>query len=550
MLLEIFNKLNRPRAYLLLMNVLVVFFLIALSNLHILPIKYFSDFVFFAVIYLAFALYRPGWSFLFFVGAIALENINLAPPEIEIMIRPYQFVGALTILAVLIKLTVNRLGFKMPRWNWFDLLLIIFTIAGFISALGALDKNLALKQSVIIGSFVTLYFLVRVFIQSFDDLRKITPFFLSSSVVVILYGIWQNIRFAHNLTSFEVMPGRPNATFAEADWLGIYLVLLLAVIYTLIYFVNRKCDSSESVIFNFQFSIFNEFPISKFSIFKLFLYLLLTACYILLILTVSRSAWLGALAVTFVFLFSIWTNLKINPKNWEWKNTLRIKIPLIIALLLSFAVIYFFNLTSFQLFNRAQSIESGLQKITVSCENNFQNECLSVPIKDPLILNNVEDLEKYCCRHINLEDIEKESRLNRFITTVYRKDPNISIRSEIYQKSWEEIKQNPIMGIGWGSIGKILGADGRGSSLNSSNIFLEVWLGAGILGLLAFLFVLIYVFIKSVILIRGGENKTGIIGVFLLLGFMAIIVPNLFNAGIMLGFLWIFFAIANVKIEK
>ena len=34
---------------------------------------------------------------------------------------------------------------------------------------------------------------------------------------------------------------------------------------------------------------------------------------------------------------------------------------------------------------------------------------------------------------------------------------------------------------------------------------------------------------------------------FLILSFFAILIPNLFNAGIMLGFLWIYLAIANMK---
>jgi len=539
MLLEILNKLNRPRTYLLLANVFLVFFLILLFNLGVLPFKGLGDFIFFSVLFLAFALYRPGWAFLFFIGTIALENINLASENLGIAARPYQFIAGLTILAVLIKLVFKRLGFKLPKWNLHDWLFIIFIAAGFLSAPGAENKALSFKQSIIAASFVALYFLVRVFIQNIEDLKKIIPFFLSSSIVVIFYGIWQNIRFAKGLNHFETMPGRPNATFTEADWLGIYLVFILAIIYSLICYIKQKSDSSESVILNFKFLILKQFSISKFTIFKPFLYVLLVLNYILLILTVSRSAWLGALTVTFIFLFIIFTNLKLSFGNWQLRETIKIKIPIIACAIASVAIVYFFNLTSFQLFNRAESAGTGLQKITISCKNSEQAKQLQQ-------IERIEQLEQFNCRHINLEEIKMEEARGYFIKEIYRDDPNINIRSEIYKKSWTEIKKHPILGIGWGNIGKVLGGDERGATLNSSNIFLEVWLGAGIIGLLALLAILVYILILNIRRFVSDNDDSKALGLFAILGLFALIIPNLFNAGILLGFIWIFLAITTI----
>ena len=516
------EKINNTRGYLLLASLFLVFFLILLSNLKVLPIGNIGDFLFLTFVFLAFALYRPGWAFLFFIGTIALENINLAPESLGIAVRSYQFFAAITIFAVLVRLAARRLNFKLPRFHWVDGLLIIFALAGFISALGSSASKLAFKQSLVALSFVAIYFLARIFIQNTEDLKKIIPFFLSSSVIVVLYGIWQNVRFSQGLSSFETMPGRPNATFTEADWLGIFIVFLIATLYSIIYYFFRQRRISLWLT-------------------NSFLYLLLTASYIILILTVSRSAWLGALAVTISYLLIIFTNLSLNPKNWQWKNTLKIKLQILLSIIISVAIVYFFNLTSFQLFNRAESTGTGLQKITISCKSEGFLELGSR-------IDSVNELNQYGCRHINLEEIDAEKENGNFVTEVYRKDPNIGIRGEIYQKSWEQIKAHPLLGIGWGSIGEILGRDGRGAILNSSNLFLEIWLGAGILGLASFLLFWSYILVASLKAFRANNNRESTVySLFILVAWIALTIPNLFNAGIFLGILWIFLGISNIR---
>ncbi len=525
LLKNIFQKLKETYAYLLLADVLLVLFLILFSNLKILPIPDFGDFIFFIIIGLAFALYRPGWSFLFFIGTIALENINIAPKGLGISVRPYQFFGALTLLAVLIKLPAKKLNFKLPKLSWNDLFVTLFIIAGFVSALSSpVSKSAALKLSIIALSFAAIYCLVRIFIQSFDDFKKIIPFFFASSLIVMFYGIWQNVRFAKGFFSFEVMPGRPNATFTEADWYGIYLVFLLAIIYSLIYFFNEAKGPSESKISNFKFQNF-------------FLYIILVTTYISLILTVSRSAWLGAFISTFIFLLAVLTGLKFNFKNWDWKYFWQTFRNLAIAGILSIGAIYLFNLTTFQLFNRAQSTASGLQQITVACKTDA-----ALPQK----IVDVSQLASYGCRHINLQDITKDETQGLFVKEIYRTDPNVDIRSMIYQKSWQEIKNHPVLGIGWGNIGKILGTDEHGNGLNSSNIFLETWLGSGVFGLIAFIFIFFHIAIKAIKYFLKNNPREKFFGLFLLLGIFALIVPNFFNAGIFLAILWIFFGLAMI----
>lgn len=535
---QLAKSLNKTRYYLLGANFFLVFFLILLNNFGIIPLRA-GDFAFFAVLTLALALYRPGWAFLFFTGTIPLENINLAPEILGIAVRPYQFIGAITLLAVLVRLLTKRLNFKLPRLNLADYSVIILVFAGFAGSIsvGMETHNFAsLRLAVISASFVALYFLVRVFIQNIEDLKKIIPFFLSSSMIVIFYGIWQNVRFLHNLTHFETMPGRPNATFSEAEWLGMFIILFISAIFGLIYFFSRNAS------FDKDFQISNQFLITKF-----LNYFLLTISFILLTISVSRSAWLGALSSLVIFLWIFFTDLKF--REWKWKETIYLKLKIISSLTVALAIVYFFHLTDFQLGNRVQSTGTGLQKITISCPASCRDalQCVSTDS----IINSISELEKYGCRHINLEDVESERVNGNIISEVYRKDPNIKLRSEIYQKSWAEIKNHPILGIGWGSVSKILGIDGRGAALNSSNIFLETWLGAGIVGISALIILFGCVIFNAIKNYFYAENlKSKAVNLFIISSWFGLIVFNLFNVGIFLGFFWVWLGVTQIRNEN
>jgi O-Antigen ligase len=508
-----FGRNNNLKTYLFLANIFLVVFAIVCFNLGVLPFNHIGDFGFLIFIVFLFALYRPGWAFLFFIGSIILETINLSPEGVGIMLRPYQILGALGMLAIIIRFFSKRLNFDVPKFFWYDWVLIVFSLSGFVSALVADNKSVALKQSLVILSFLGLYFFSRVFIQNLKDIKRVLPFFLGSAAIIIVYSIWQNCRFLNNKNHFEVMPGRPNGTFAEADWLGIFLVFLISVLYAIAYNFYRKI-SFEEIKYNI-----NEVVQAS------LIWIMITLSYVALILTVARSAWLGAGIVLIIFVAYI-----LKSKNYSL-------IGLTFgSILVSIGIVYIFGLTNFELGNRIQSTGSGKQEITVSCDKDSNI---------PRSIKNISELEKFNCVHINLEDIEKETSLGRVITRAYRDDPNVSIRSEIYKKSWEEIKKHPIVGIGWGNIGQILGSDERGESLNSSNIFLEVWLGSGLLGIIAFVLVLGNIFYRGVR--NVFQNKEDIFGIFISLSFFAIIIPNLFNAGIMLGFLWVWLAVAQIE---
>jgi hypothetical protein len=518
---------NMTKYYLILANIVLVVFAIWFSNAGLLPFKNAGDFAFFAILALILGLYRPGWTFLFFIGTLALENVNLVPKEFGLALRPYQFFGFITIIALLVQAISKRLAFPLPKFRWQDSLLVIFAVAGFLSATGALNKGVSFKQSLIALSFVVLYFLTRVYVQSLEDAKRVLPFFLSSGFVIALYAVWQNLRFLAEKNSFEVMLGRPNGTFTEPDWLGIYLVFLLAMMLVVIFYQSRKV------------SILN--------------YVLLVLIFVPLILTVARSAWLGAAFAMLVFLKFIllsryveygdktkggwqklWEILKIQ--NWQWKKTGVQLCCVLAALGISLLLVVALPLTKFQLANRAVST-GGLQKITIACPSN-------AVLETGKTIKNIDEIKP--CRHINLEDINAEKAAGNVVLEISRPDPNVNIRAEIYQKAWQQIKENPILGIGWGNISQVLGTDERGAGLNASNIFLEVWLGAGLMGALALVLLLGYILVFSMgaFLSSTNEYRNGTAIAFVMLGWAAVVIPNLFNSGIFLGFVWVYLGVA------
>jgi len=322
------------------------------------------------------------------------------------------------------------------------------------------------------------------------------------------------------------MPGRPNSTFTEADWFGIFLVFLAASVYAFVYFKHLSYEESEA---NGRWKKL-VFP-----------YVTLTIIFIALVISVSRSAWLGAFFETLFFLAVLLTGLSVQWKNWQWKITFYALIRITASLALALAVIYIFHLTNFQLINRVESSGSGLQKITISC---------APGIEAPEKIAVVEELEKFGCRHINLENIEKEIAEGNSVKEIYRNDPNVYIRKEIYRITWQEIKAHPIFGIGWGSIINILGRDSRGTGLNASNIFLEIWLGSGIMGLLAFLAVWVYIPCRMIGNLHNqiSPEKNAFI-LFIMTSWFGITVSNLFNSGIFLAFLWLFLALSFIELD-
>jgi len=475
-------------------------------------------FIFFSALFGLACLYRPNWCFLLLVALLPFEIVNLAPESFGLMLRPYQWLFLLLALALGIRLLTRRNTWPLFPPHPIDILLGLIPIGAWISGLLAGDEGPRL--AVIVTSFYTIYLLARVFFRTVKDVTLSAAVFCVSGLITLLLAFWQNIAFEFGGTVTSVMPGRPNGTFAEADWLGFFIGSLILIIMTVLDCALRKMVEEEGRFFpGVLFSVLTLIPL-----------------FVVLVMTVSRSAWLGIVFAIVAWAFAFVYRTGVT----ELRRLLQLTEILVISFIIALIVVIEVPLTRFDLLNRAESTATGLQEITVACDQS---------ISLPEVIENTAALVGYGCRHIDLEVITSLQAEGLFITTVKRPDPNVEIRKAIYVKTWAELRAHPIFGIGWGNIGPILGTDGRGAALNASNVWLEVWLGAGLIGLIGLLGVFAW---SGVEFFRRKNNaspeaalaRTAFAVTILFLIF------NLFNAGLLIGFVWVFFAALPVIFPK
>lgn len=518
--MRFFSDMTRTGQILLAGSVFLHTGLIALSLAGMLPPGT-GDFFFFFFLATLAALYRPGWMFLLLVATFPLETINLAPTVFGIDLRPYQFLVAAISVGLLIRFLSKRTLPERPALGRADLFLSLVVLGAFPAALNAPDPGASLRLSIILLSFYALYLLARTYLRSIDDVRRILPFVFASGIIVLVFTILQGARSVAGLEAFEVMPGRPNAMFPEPDWLGAYLVLLGTGFLAL--GASFRADPDRAV---------GRFRMTE----HIGLLAALTLTFSALLMTVSRSAWLGMLVsgASAMMLFA-----------YARRDTRAIGLfvgGISAAFLLAVSLVLLVPLTRFDLSGRAAST-GGFQEITVSCD---AGSARSADL--PERVTDVSELAAYDCRHIDLEEIAVERAAGNVVTTTERPDPNVDIRKDIYAKSWTEVRKHPILGIGWGSISSVLGTDARGTGLNASNVFLEIWLGSGIIGLMGFLGFIMLVLVRTVRALLRPHPEDGPLGralpLFVLSAMPGLLVFDCFNSGILLGFLWIFFAAA------
>lgn len=527
-MVDFLSSFQPKRVLLLIGSAFAVFFAIVLQNSGVFPMDAVTFFFFSFVLFLC-ASYRLGWTFLFFVALIPLEIIDVAPSLLGgLALRPYQWVAGILLLAVGTRFLLGRLPFHLFRPTWFDVLPVLIALGGFLALVGAPNLGIALKQAVVFVSFVTLYFLGRIFWRTLYDVRQTLPFFFVSSSIVFGYALWQNIRFRFGQESFQVMAGRPNATFSEADWLGMFtLVVLGALLILLLHHQVVLHRAWRHLRGAWQLGL---------------LFGILTLTMTTLILTMARSAWLGAVALVVVFACVVifengWREARSGIKNVVFPLG-----TLFVSSLLALGLVFFFTLSPFQLLNRIQST-GGLQNITVACDT-----LVTLPQK----IDAVSELSSFGCRHIDLEAIEAEKSAGKFVTEIARPDPNVTIRKEIYGTVVTLIQKHFLVGIGWGSTQFFLGTDDRGSGLNASNVFFEVWLGSGMIGFLAFI-VLWGVILFSALRwfwYTGSTAEEKMLALFLCSTLVGMTVFNLFNSGILLGFFFLFLSLGALAVEN
>lgn len=469
------------------------------------------NFWFFSLLLLLLGLYRPNWCFLLLVVVLPFEIVAVSPDSLALSLRPYQWIFLTLAFALGVRILSGRSRLPLLTWSHLDYFLALIPIGALIS--GAIGGGQGLRLSIIVVSFYALYLLGRVFLKTVGDVRIAVATLFASGLVTVLYGIIQNVAFERGVILQAVMPGRPNALFAEPDWLGFFTALLLIIALARLAAVIRHSADDLS---------------------RNWIRILLTALLLLpivttLILTVSRSAWLAAAAGVFV-----WASVTILLQGRESIRLVLQSIQtLLIVSVIALVIVIDIPLTRFDLFQRAESTATGLQEITIACDS---------PRELPETIEAIDELAALGCRHINLEEQTALHSAGFFIGTVRRPDPNVAIRSEIYARTWAEIKTHPVFGIGWGNIGPILGTDENGSAYNASNVWLEIILGAGVLGFVGLFGALGSIIYRGFAPVLAKSERLGEEGIAvpIVMAFLAIFfVFNLFNAGLLIGLVWL-----------
>ncbi len=506
-----FLSQHRIKVMLTLLNVILGVLGVWLSLTGRLPLDL-VHFSFFSFLFFLAALYRPAWVFLLLIGLLPYEIIPVAPIEWGIFLRPYQWLMCLLLGALTLRALVRRPAIPGLILTWYDALPILVFLGSTLAALGSDTPGESLKLTLIVATFVALFFTVRLFVRTENAALSLVPFVGSSFGVVVIWSLTQNILFALGKENFEVMAGRPNGLFSEADWLGMYLLLPLAAALAWLY--------RAAILHKRQIDWM--WPLG-----------VLFVGTILILISMTRSAWIGFFAMSCFFAFSVGLSFW---KLGEPKRALLLLGQVLLVVFLAWGTVPLLHLSRFAIFDRAVST-SGKQKITVACQEAH---------RAPSVIRTVEELQASGCEHIQLEERAARLAAGQSVQEIERDDPNVSIRQSVYQQAMRLIGAHPWQGIGFGNIGKELGTDGRGASLNSSNMWLELWLGSGLLGLLAFAILWGALGFESGKRTLSGQGSVVGFALFFHLGWIGLTLFNLFNAGILLGFFFAFLGLGGV----
>jgi hypothetical protein len=360
-----FLSRNRIKAVLVLLNILFGVLGLFLSLIGVLPLDL-GNFLFFSLLIFLTALYRPVWVFLLLVGMLPYEIVSVARPDSgSSCVVPVAYAGAS--LATGIRLLLN-VRFSRLSVSCTDSLRSSFD-RSLPSASGRCLPILR-KLTFVLGSFVALFFLVRFFVRTERAVVQLLPFFLSSFIVVAVWSVVQNLLFASGRESFQVMAGRPNGTFSESDWLGMYLLFPIAFSLAWLYRNEILRKKSRDSVFPFG---------------------VLFLATLVLLLSMTRSAWLGLAGMGMFFGgATLVTFLKLG----DLKRAFFLLGKTASVVCFALIVIPVLHLSRFSIFDRAVSV-GGVQEITIACL-----EAGRVPER----IRDVQELDAYGCQHILLEE--------------------------------------------------------------------------------------------------------------------------------------------------
>lgn len=448
--------------------------------------------------------------FFILIFLIPFENYKLELGNL-FSLRPYQVAAVLLLVFVAyfyfkgkIKTDELLIPFRPPVSK----LLAVYFVVSLASLVNSPDLKNGFQETIVLLSFLFIYWLVIFFIKNKDDVKNLFYVILSSGLFAAVFGLIQAVVYKTGLEFIEVMPGRPNSILPEPDWFGFFMVFVLAVLVSSRFIGRQKIAASDvgqnvdrqPIIFSFLGN-------------RYFSYVLELLFYISIILTIARASWLAAIAVIGLYLLLTFLD---KENRFTLAFSRGVKVLLIFAV--SLGIIYAFNLTPFPLKNRLLSIVTRQEIHAVTTDPKTGKE-ISIA---------KEDIESYKKRGIEV----KEKKVD---------DVNILRRTESFTNSSDIILRHPLLGIGYGGIETYFG-----EGVNANNIFMEIWAATGIIGLIVFSLIFYCIFRDWLFYyFKKINNENRVYLFFVILGFAAIIIPNIFNSGLFLGFFWVYLGVAS-----
>ena len=466
----------------------------------------------YAVVYLGLifilVLIKPRWGVPFLIATATLDTVNIYSS------RPYQWMLVFAVLAPVVRHLLERRNiFQQLQGKLADFILLfqakdrrlLFPLlstallgGSLLGVLNASDKVYSLKQTAVLAVCLLMATAIYLWVNMIKrGVSRGTHIVLASSLPVAIFAIYQNIAHERGWQSFEVMAARPNSTFYEPDWLGMYQVFVLALLFGWYSFRSSRANTNGLIE-------------------RLGLPALIVLHFIVLVITVARASWLGAAASLAVALAAVAAATIVNKKRLLiFKKVGAAALFFAGYAALAVLLINTFKLTRFNLVDRAASIYRGEHIVTIA-EGGDPREKIK----------------------INLEEIEAYRNRGYDIYEEYVSDVNVDARYQAFSSMREIALEHPLLGQGQGSV------LARTSFVdNANNIFYEWWISAGLLGLLGFVGLLVWPVWRSCRLLIAKENLSRMeagLAISTIAGIAGLAVANVFNAGIFFAPLWVF----------
>lgn len=465
----------------------------------------------YAVVYLGLVfillLIKPRWGVPFLIATATLDTVNIYA------LRPYQWMLVFAAFAPVARNLLERKNiFQLFRKRFLVLISLVQTkdrrllfpllstalLGGsLLGVLNAGDKGYALKQAAVLAACLFIALAVYFWVLAVKNgASRATRVVLASSLPIAVFALYQNIAHERGWQSFEVMAARPNSTFYEPDWLGMYQVVVLALLFG--WYSFRLIGRANKNVERLGLSAF------------------VALHFVVLVITVARASWLGvALSLAAAMAATVGAALLKRKRLMIFKKSAAGFLSFAAIAALAVLLVNTLKLTRFNLADRAASIYRGEHIVTIA--------------------EGGEPREKI---KINLEEIEAYRNRGYKIYEEYVSDVNVDARHQAFASMKEIALEHPFLGQGQGSVlARTNFVD------NANNIFYEWWISAGLFGLIGFAGLLVWPVWRASRLLVAGPNLSRAaagLAVSAIAGVAGLAVANVFNSGIFFAPLWVF----------